>query len=393
MRSPTRRIALDLGALALIVFGLPWLTGPIGALITPPPANTAEAPAPTASDSTAPDSTPPAPDSAPLDEAPRDPPPGERAPLDHGDLFDAPPAPDAAPAARGDALGDDDLFGDGDPGPTSPDAPAESGDPLGDALFADPEPAPPSAPERTPAHAQPDPTPDHPAPAGPDPLTLSRATLGSLLVGLLTAVVATLLGGLLGLISGYRGGLVERVAVRWFADGLDALPQFVVLVTAVALYRDLAGTEGDALLLAVGVLIGAVNSTQVLLVVHHQTRLIAARKYVIAARLMGWSALRVVRRKIVPHLRHELIIPFTQLVVWGLFVETALSYLGFGPSSTGSTLGAQLHRIDPFARPADLAPALVMCLLTVALAAALRDLGDAIEARLGEPEPPTTDAP
>lgn len=339
--SPRRRLLVSLAAALLVVVGLPWalaLSGPGGA------------PAP------------------PLADAPSAPTPSE---------VPAPAA--AAPASDGArVLGDDDLFGDGAPDPADDGASSVEAIIEG-ATRPDPAPGAPTAAE--------------PTPGGPavTPGALIRAALGSLLVGLLTALVATLVGGLLGLTSGYRGGLVERIAVRWFADGLDALPQFVVLVTAVALYRDLAGTEGDALLVAVGVLIGLVNSTQVLLVVHHQTRLIAGRKYVIAARLMGWSALRVVRHKIVPHVRHELIIPFTQLVIWGVFVETALSYLGFGPSSTGSTLGAQLRRIDPFARSEDLAPAIVMCLMTVALAAALRAMGDALDALYAGP--PTREEP
>ena len=354
---PERHVArrrLFASALAglLVLGGLPWLSGPLTRLMAPAPAASTGAAAHRAdgADGTV---TRSGPVGQPRGLAPE----GEPSPVGSPDA----PLDDAA------------LFGSGDVRAEPRGASGRDADDIIDEATG-------------PASSSADPKPsggdEPPTPAGPtiDAPTLVRAASGSLLVGLLTALVATLVGGLLGLSSGYRGGLVERIAVRGFADGLDALPQFVVLVTAVALYRDLAGTEGDALLVAVGVLIGLVNSTQVLLVVHHQTRLIASRKYVIAARLMGWSTLRVVRHKILPHLRHELIIPFTQLVIWGVFVETALSYLGFGPSSTGSTLGAQLHRIDPFTRAQDLAPAILMCLMTVGLAAALRALGDAIDA-------------
>ncbi len=372
--TPRQRLSLGIAATVLAIGGLPWLSGPMTRLLAPTdqaPSAAAKAPSQTAhAGGQTTDGRRP---SAAAGQPPAD----------------ASPTPGGHPAQPGvldnTALG---LGGADDSPAEPPDHDREPPSPLDDsALFGAPDTLDGDPLDETNTHRDRPPA-DTTAEADAavskeltiSPATLVRAALGSLLVGVLTAIVATLVGALLGLMSGYRGGLAERIAVRWFADGLDALPQFVVLVTAVALYRDLAGTEGDALLIAVGVLIGLVNSTQVLLVVHHQTRLIAGRKYVIAARLMGWGALRVVRHKIVPHLRHELIIPFTQLVIWGVFVETALSYLGFGPSSTGSTLGAQLHRIDPFARPDELAPAIVMCLMTVALAAALRSTGDAVDA-------------
>lgn len=373
---PRRRLALGLLGLLVALVGLPWLVAPIGAAFVEGPSArptlAPKLPAVSAGDSTTPGRR--APKGRPTTGGATDDWDGEP-PLGDTDLFGSKPEPSGpGRGLRGRLapLSNDDLFVEGSiAAPTAGATPASSPTPGLDSRVM-------SSPERASSDATPTPI------EGSDPRSIGgaallRAALGSLLVGLLTATVATVLGGLLGLLSGYRGGWIERIAVRWFADGLDALPQFVVLVTAVALYRDLFGTEGDALMVAIGLLIGLVNATQVLLVVHHQTRLIAARKYVIAARLMGWRGLRVVRRKVLPYLRHELIIPFTQLIIWGVFVETALSYLGFGPSSTGSTLGAQLHRIDPIARPEDVGPAIVMCLITICLAASLRTIGDVID--------------
>ena len=286
------------------------------------------------------------------------------------------PATDAPSGPEPDAseeLTDLELFGPSDPQPRA--TPEQEHEIDISALFDSPEKAPPASVDGI----EPTTADESPSQAS-TAWRLLEASMTSLALGLMAALVATGLGVILGTVSGYRRGWTERVILRWFADGVGVLPQFVVAVILIGLYRDGVGVEGHPWdVLVVAALVGVVNSPQVLLQVDNRVRVIAAGKFVVAARLMGLAPWQVLWRKILPLMVDELVVPLTHQIYWAIFMETAISYLGFGIAEPLTSLGCELATLDPIMNQGDLPVAVIICGMTVGTAASLKMGGDAIE--------------
>jgi peptide/nickel transport system permease protein len=185
------------------------------------------------------------------------------------------------------------------------------------------------------------PMPDHPFGAdhmGRD--VLSRIVYGarvSLFVALVSVLVGDGIGLVLGVISGYCGGRVDLASQRV----LDALLAFPGLILAMLLLVAL-GAGLPTIILAIAVT-RIPLSTRVIRSVALSTKGLA---YVEAARALGASPARIVRRHLVP----QCVAPFLVIVSANIGVaittEAALSFLGIGvppPTPTwGNMLGGVL---------------------------------------------------
>jgi peptide/nickel transport system permease protein len=185
------------------------------------------------------------------------------------------------------------------------------------------------------------PMPDHPFGAdhmGRD--VLSRIVYGarvSLFVALVSVLIGDGIGLVLGVISGYCGGRIDLASQRV----LDALLAFPGLILAMLLLVAL-GAGLPTIILAIAVT-RIPLSTRVIRSVALSTKGLA---YVEAARALGASPARIVRRHLVP----QCVAPFLVIVSANIGVaittEAALSFLGIGvppPTPTwGNMLGGVL---------------------------------------------------
>jgi ABC-type dipeptide/oligopeptide/nickel transport system permease subunit len=185
------------------------------------------------------------------------------------------------------------------------------------------------------------PMPDHPFGAdhmGRD--VLSRIVYGarvSLFVALVSVLIGDGIGLVLGVVSGYCGGRIDLASQRL----LDALLAFPGLILAMLLLVAL-GAGLPTIILAIAVT-RIPLSTRVIRSVALSTKGLA---YVEAARALGASPARIVRRHLVP----QCIAPFLVIVSANIGVaittEAALSFLGIGvppPTPTwGNMLGGVL---------------------------------------------------
>ncbi len=165
----------------------------------------------------------------------------------------------------------------------------------------------------------------------------------SLAVGLGSVALATLIGAGVGLVSGYCGGLVDRLFMR-VVDLFLGFPPFVLAMALVAAL--------DAGAWSVGLALAAVFWTEVARLVRGITLAEVERDHVAAARAMGASPLRVILRHVLPRVAGPLSILSTLAIGTAIVSEAGLSFLGFGvqpPTPTwGWTLsyGMQYLRTD-----------------------------------------------
>jgi len=152
-----------------------------------------------------------------------------------------------------------------------------------------------------------------------------------------TAVVAGLLigaiGTVLGLVAGYLGGLVDGLIGR-VVDILLAFPSFLLAMAVLGL----VGPGLHNLLLA----LVAVSWAQYARIVRSTVLVEREREYVEAARAAGASALRVMRRHVLPNIVAPVVVLVTLDMGIVLLQISGLSFLGLGVKPPTAEWGSML---------------------------------------------------
>lgn len=152
----------------------------------------------------------------------------------------------------------------------------------------------------------------------------SRVIFGariSLWLGLVSVGIASVLGLTLGLIAGYFGGWVETVIMRG-ADMMLAFPSFLLALTILfALGQSIVNV-----MIAVG-LASVPGYTRIV-----RGSVLTAREmeYVVAARTIGCSDGRLIRRHILPNVVAPVIVIASVGIAWAIITAASLSFLGMG---------------------------------------------------------------
>ena len=156
----------------------------------------------------------------------------------------------------------------------------------------------------------------------------------SLLVGVVPSLLAIALGTLLGILAGYRGGWADTVIMR-LADITLALPS--MLLAMVIMY-----TLGDGKLNMI-LTLTLVGWASVARVVRAEAMKLRNREFVEAARSIGVTTDRIMRRHILPNCIPTLIVLFTLNVPAAILTESSLSFLGLGIRPPDASWGQMIN--------------------------------------------------
>jgi len=165
---------------------------------------------------------------------------------------------------------------------------------------------------------------------------LSRVIVGSqisLRVGIISVLIGLLVGVTLGLGAGYLGGTVDLLAMRL----VDALLAFPALVLAIAITASLGPKIENAM-----IAIGIVAIPAYARLTRGQVLAVRAREFIVAARTIGASPLRIVVRHIFPNVVNALIVQATLSTAFAILAEAALSFLGLGPQPPDPSWGQDI---------------------------------------------------
>jgi peptide/nickel transport system permease protein len=165
---------------------------------------------------------------------------------------------------------------------------------------------------------------------------LTRILYGSriaLLVGVVAVTASGALGMFLGLLAGYFGGWVETIIMR-VTDALMSLPP-LVLMLAIAV---MLGGGVPTVLLALGVALMPTYSRLMC------GQVLAAKEndYVMAAKVVGASNIRVMFRHLVPNVFPPLLVLITLDLGFAILTEASLSFLGIGINPPTATWGSMV---------------------------------------------------
>src|SRR4029079_11278860 len=144
----------------------------------------------------------------------------------------------------------------------------------------------------------------------------------SLSVGVISVSIGLLVGTSLGLAAGYLGGKFDLFIMR----GIDALLAFPALILAIAITSALGPQIQNAM-----IAIGIVAIPAYARLTRGQVLTVRARDFIVAARTIGASPLRIVIRHIFPNIMNTLIVQATLSTAFAILAEAALSFLGLGP--------------------------------------------------------------
>jgi peptide/nickel transport system permease protein len=175
---------------------------------------------------------------------------------------------------------------------------------------------------------------------------LSRLLVGSrvsLVVGVSTILLASSVGSLIGAVSGFYRGLLDNIVMRI----VDTWMAFPSLLLAIAFGAAL-GPGLFNLVLALSLTIWVVYCR----VVRAEVLSLRERDYVLAARAMGASDLRIILRHVLPNVLAPILVISTLQMGVVIISEASLNFLGVGVQSSVPTWGGMLSDGREFMRDA-----------------------------------------
>lgn len=143
----------------------------------------------------------------------------------------------------------------------------------------------------------------------------------SLSVGFVAVAISIFIGILVGAISGYYGGWVDSLLMR-FVDIMLCFPSFFLILTIVTLL-------GPSLF-KVMLVIGITSWMGTARFVRAEFLSLRERDFVLAARSLGVKDSRIIFRHILPNALAPVFVTATLDVASAILVEAGLSFLGFG---------------------------------------------------------------
>jgi len=164
----------------------------------------------------------------------------------------------------------------------------------------------------------------------------SRMLVGtrtSLWLGLISVGISAVIGVLLGGISGYYGGSIGIIIMRF----MDALSAFPALILAICIATVIGRGVGSAI-----IAVGIVGIPDFARLMYSQTLSVKARGYIEAARAIGESRSTILREHIVPNCLPALIVRISTGMGTALLVIAALSFLGLGIQEPAAEWGMMI---------------------------------------------------
>ncbi|HEV7250212.1 MAG TPA: ABC transporter permease [Shinella sp.] len=162
---------------------------------------------------------------------------------------------------------------------------------------------------------------------------LIHGTRYALLVAIVPTVIALFIGGLLGLISGYVGGFLDTVIMRFF----DIMFAFPGILLALGISAALGPGLSSMIIAMVVVTVPAFGR-----IIRGTVLGVKEEVFVEAAHALGFRDSRIALRHILPNILGPAIVYGTLQTGRNVILSSSLSFLGLGPQAPSPEWGLML---------------------------------------------------
>jgi peptide/nickel transport system permease protein len=157
----------------------------------------------------------------------------------------------------------------------------------------------------------------------------------SLFVGVAAGIFATLLGTFIGIVGGYKGGVIDN-ALTLITNLFMVIPSILVLIL-------IANSIDKRSMLLVAFIIGATTWPWTARAVSAQTSSLKNREHVSLAKLNGYGVVSILIMQILPYIMSYVFMVFIIQMATGILEEAAISMMGLGPYDS-VTLGQIINQ-------------------------------------------------
>ena len=164
---------------------------------------------------------------------------------------------------------------------------------------------------------------------------MTFAIRNSLTLGVLAATIATVISVTIGLVSGYSGGVVDRV-LMFLTDGVLVIPVFMLLLLVAMLVREHMTIVNMALLL------GLLGWTWDSRLIRSQILSLREREFTYTAILSGTPTRKLIFNEYFPFIIPLILSRILNLMAWVVGMEITLAFIGLTNLDI-PTLGAILQ--------------------------------------------------
>lgn len=160
---------------------------------------------------------------------------------------------------------------------------------------------------------------------------LVEAVHNSMVLGFTVAGVSTIIGVFVGLLSGFIGGLADRI-IMFICDVILVIPQLPILILMGALLK------GRASVMSIAAILIIFNWVWPARQVRSMALTIREREFINTARFSGEGTVKIICVEIVPHVLSWAFANFVNTILVAIGSESSLAVLGLS-STTTPTLG------------------------------------------------------
>ena len=176
---------------------------------------------------------------------------------------------------------------------------------------------------------------------------LVRSMVGSrisLSIGFFCTLIVVFIGTLYGAFSGYKGGIVDNIMMRYI-EILYSIPDvLVVIILQIALKEPLSSmfpkSVLGASLISIFITFALLYWVNMARMVRGQMLVLKEMEYVTAARALGAKGWHIIRRHLIPNSIGVILVTAMLQIPLAIFMESFLSFIGLGVSAPMASLGS-----------------------------------------------------
>ena len=214
----------------------------------------------------------------------------------------------------------------------------------------------------------------------------------SLAVGFFASIIVLVIGMLIGSISGYFGGKVDMIIMR-FVDVIYSLPDMLMVILLSAVLKqslDLTGTFLESIgsnIISLFIVFALLYWVGMSRLVRGQILSLREQEYVLSAKATGAKGKWIIKKHLIPNCISVIIISAALQIPSAIFTESYLSFLGLGIDapmpSLGSLASDALNGISTYPYRL-LFPAIMISLIVLSLNLFGDGLRDAFDPKLND---------